>query len=105
MSLFFFMLVLREYRGFGKVPQRADLATVIPPPDMHGIWMEVTQPLIVHCEPVETEYPHPISKYFSAEWTAPISSRRFRDPSGSQFWNTTNKQLATTCSVRRSRAC
>jgi hypothetical protein len=57
MSLFFFMLVLREYRGFGKVPQRADLATVIPPPDMHGIWMEVTQPLIVHCEPVETEYP------------------------------------------------
>jgi hypothetical protein len=57
MSLFFFMLVLREYRGFAKVPQKVDLASVTPPPEMHGIWMEVTQPLIVHCEPVETEYP------------------------------------------------
>lgn len=56
-SLFGFALIFREYRGFGKTPAHVDLTTVTPPKEMHGIWMEVTQPLALHCEAVETENP------------------------------------------------
>lgn len=48
-------MVLREYRGFGKVPERVDLRIVHPPPEMRGKWVEVSQPLNVYCEPVEIE--------------------------------------------------
>lgn len=56
MSSFLFLLVLREYRGFGETAQKVDLTSVNPPSDMNGYWVAVTQPLTFHCEPVETEY-------------------------------------------------
>jgi len=82
MSLVFFGLVLREYRGFGKHPQRVDLTTVTPPPDMHGKWVEVTQPLNIYCEGVEIEnepdhqllFGRVESTYFQAEI---LGSHRF----------------------------
>ena len=48
-------MIWREYRGFGKSPEKVDLNLLTPPPEMHGKWVEVSQPLKVHCEPVETE--------------------------------------------------
>lgn len=82
MSIFFFALLLREYRCFGKVPQRVDLKTITPPPDMRGKWVEVAQPLKIYCEPVEIENEpdHQIlfgrveSTYFQAEI---LGSQRF----------------------------
>lgn len=55
MSLFAFLVVLREYLDFGKSPQRVDLATVVPPPEMHGTWVQITQPLNIYCERIEVE--------------------------------------------------
>ena len=55
MCLFFFFVVLHEYRGFGKTPQNVDLTSVDPPSDINGRWVAVTQSLNVHCEPVEME--------------------------------------------------
>ena len=82
MSIVFFALLLREYRGFGKVPQKVDLKTITPPPDMQGKWVEVTQPLKIYCEPIEMENEpdHQIlfgrveSTYFQAEI---LGSQRF----------------------------
>lgn len=55
LSLFAFSVLLREYLDFGRAPQRVDLKTVTPPPEMRGRWVEVSQPLKVYCEPVELE--------------------------------------------------
>lgn len=54
-SLVAYHLVEREYRGFGKTPEPVDLKTIAPPPELHGKWVVVTQPLKIHCEPVEIE--------------------------------------------------
>ena len=48
-------VIWREYRGFAKSPEKVDLNAITPPPEMHGKWVEVSQPLNVHCEPIETE--------------------------------------------------
>lgn len=53
--LFAFLVLLREYLDFGRSPQKVDLTTVVPPSEMHGKWVEVTQPLKIHCEPIEIE--------------------------------------------------
>ena len=82
MSLVFFALVLREYRGFGKQPEKVDLTTITPPSGLHGKWVEVTQPLKIYCEPVEIEnepdhqffFGRVESTYFQAEI---VGSHRF----------------------------
>jgi len=55
MCLLLFAMLLREYRGFGRTPEKVDLKSVTPPPEMRGRWVEVAQPLKVHCDPFETE--------------------------------------------------
>lgn len=55
LCLFAFSVVLREYLDFGRSPQGVDLTTVVPPSEMHGKWVEVTQPVKIHCEPIEIE--------------------------------------------------
>ena len=54
-SLVAYSLIQREYRSWGKTPQPVDLKTVTPPPDLHGQWVVVTQPLKIDCHPVEME--------------------------------------------------
>lgn len=48
-------MIWQEYHGFGNSPEKVDLKLITPPPEMRGKWVEVSQPLKVHCEPVETE--------------------------------------------------
>lgn len=50
-----FIMIAREYRGFGKSPQDVDLKTVAVPPEMQGKWVRVTQTLKVHCQAVEVD--------------------------------------------------
>lgn len=55
MCALLFAMALREYRGFGRFPEKVDLKTVTPPPEMLGKWVEVMQPVKVYCEPIEIE--------------------------------------------------
>jgi hypothetical protein len=50
-----FIVVAREYRGFGNSPQSVDLKTVAIPPEMQGKWVRVTQTLKVRCQAVEVD--------------------------------------------------
>ena len=43
------VIIFQEYKGFGKTPARVDLNTVAPPHENHGNWVEVRQPLVLHC--------------------------------------------------------
>jgi hypothetical protein len=54
-SMVAYYLVQREYRGWGKVPAPVDLKTVTPPPELHGQWVMVTQPVKIDCQPFEIE--------------------------------------------------
>lgn len=42
-------IMFREYRGFGKTPVVIDLKTVAAPPENHGQWVRVDEPLLVNC--------------------------------------------------------
>jgi hypothetical protein len=55
LSLVAYYVVQREYRSWGKTPVPADLKTVTPPPELHGQWVKVTQPLRIDCQPFEIE--------------------------------------------------
>ena len=55
LGLLGFLVIGREYRGFGKQPESVDLRNVVVPPEMHGKWVRVNQQLKVNCEGVEVE--------------------------------------------------
>ena len=54
-SMVAYYLVQSEYRSWGKTPEAVDLKRVTPPPELHGRWVEVTQPLKIDCTPAEIE--------------------------------------------------
>jgi len=55
MSVVAYHLIQREYRSWGKTPEPVDLKTITPPPELHGKWVTVTQPLKIDCQPFEIE--------------------------------------------------
>jgi hypothetical protein len=53
-------VVYSEYRAFGKTPEIVDLRTIDAPPQDHGKWVRVTQPVTIDCNngaQEQREYP------------------------------------------------
>jgi hypothetical protein len=45
-----YVVLYREYKGFGKVPEVVNLKTILPPRQDHGKWVRITQPLELRCD-------------------------------------------------------
>jgi hypothetical protein len=44
-----YVMVYREYRGYGNSPEIVDLKTIAPPPEDLGKWAQITQPIKINC--------------------------------------------------------
>ena len=59
-----YVMLFQQYKGFGKAPASIDLRSIAAPPENHGKWVELREPLALHCNLNLQELREPPESWF-----------------------------------------